>query len=71
MEFKFFNKIDWELLKSKKMNPPFIPIVRDEEDTSNINAKYLNAEVNESVNISSNTKHVDNFDGFTFPDPMK
>jgi hypothetical protein len=41
----FLEGIDWELVEKKKIKPPFIPIVKDELDLSNISTQYLNYDV--------------------------
>ena len=33
----FFNEIDWDLLSSKKLIPPYIPILSHLEDTAHFN----------------------------------
>ncbi|CCH58847.1 hypothetical protein TBLA_0A10690 [Henningerozyma blattae CBS 6284] len=39
----FFNDIDWELLKQKKIQPPFKPHLTSETDTSNFDPEFTQA----------------------------
>jgi serum/glucocorticoid-regulated kinase 2 len=63
----FFASIDWEKLYARKITPPFIPEVGDEED----NAKYFDSEftserVVDSFAVSVKEDKNASFDGFDF-----
>jgi len=63
----FFASIDWDLLVQKKITPPWIPEVKGEDDTRNIDAQFLQ----ESVNIDDDAENVTDavanaFEGFTY-----
>lgn len=37
---RFFDGIDWELLFQKKVTPPYVPQVRGQDDTSQIDPEF-------------------------------
>ena len=41
-EHQWFKNLNWELLLQKKLNPPFIPVIKSEMDVSNFDpVNYL------------------------------
>lgn len=70
----FFNDIDWELLKAKKIPPPFKPHIISETDTSNFDPEFTNTSaslINKQFQIASTPLSPGiqaNFKGFTFVD---
>lgn len=73
-EHPFFNDIDWDLLRDKKIPPPFKPHLSSETDTSNFDPEFTNA----STSIITKQFHLAstplspgiqaNFNGFTYVD---
>lgn len=70
----FFQDIDWEALKSKKMPPPFKPHLSSETDTSNFDPEFTNTSaslINKQFHLASTPLSPGvqaNFKGFTFVD---
>jgi len=64
----WFKHIDWEKLSRKEMTPPFIPPVKDSEDTSWIDEAFTSEPVRLSPTDSSsiNAALQGEFDGFAF-----
>lgn len=71
----FFNDIDWELLRLKKIPPPFKPHIASETDTSNFDPEFTNTSASlihktfqqvASTPLSPGIQA--NFKGFTFVD---
>ena len=65
----FFAKIDWNQLFKKEMEPPFKPIVRGPDDTSNIDKMFTNESPKETpgnANLSQQALEDNHFKGFTY-----
>lgn len=64
----FFKGIDWDQLLAKEITPPFIPPVKSEEDTSQVDPHFTSEDptlsVKEDSNISASAQS--EFDGFTY-----
>lgn len=73
-EHPFFNDVDWELLRQKKIPPPFKPHLSSETDTSNFDPEFTNTSasvINKQFQIASTPLSPGiqaNFKGFTFVD---
>ena len=39
---QFFQSLDWDDVFNKKVEPPFKPTVKDEEDTGNVDKSFVN-----------------------------
>lgn len=65
----FFKSIDWNLLKERKVKPPFIPNVKDECDTSLIDPILIedNATFSDEEFLSSTSKNAK--EGHTYVSP--
>jgi len=44
----FFSAIDWDLLVQKKLSPPYIPEVRTDDDTRNIDPAFTEASIHDN-----------------------
>lgn len=70
----FFNDVDWDLLLSKKIPPPFKPQVTSETDTSNFDPEFTQTSsslLHKQFNMSSTPLSPGiqaNFQGFTYVD---
>lgn len=70
----FFHDIDWDLLKSKSIPPPFKPHLTSETDTSNFDPEFTNASTSvlrkqmESGSTPLSPGIQANFKGFTYVD---
>lgn len=70
----FFNDVDWDLLISKKIPPPFKPQVSSETDTSNFDPEFTQTSssvLHRQFNMSSTPLSPGiqaNFQGFTYVD---
>lgn len=70
----FFHDIDWELLKTKNIPPPFKPHISSETDTSNFDPEFTNeptANLRKHLEIASTPLSPGiqaNFKGFTYVD---
>ncbi|CDK26676.1 unnamed protein product [Kuraishia capsulata CBS 1993] len=72
----FFNDVDWELLRHKKIPPPFIPHLASEMDTSNFDPEFTNTStsmINKQMMMMLGSTPLseaiqDNFKGFTYVD---
>lgn len=65
----WFNKINWDKLMKKQIEPPFKPTVTSEYDTRNIDKLFLNEPAKDTplVNdLSPNEKKHNHFDQFTY-----
>eukprot|EP00053_Salpingoeca_punica_P010651 m.95525 g.95525 ORF g.95525 m.95525 type:complete len:480 (-) comp15454_c0_seq4:471-1910(-) len=68
----FFRGINWDDVYNRKLQPPFVPKVADQLDTSNFDARFtkqmvIDSPVNETISKSVN----DLFQGFTYvPSPL-
>lgn len=73
-EHPFFADIDWNLLTSKKIPPPFRPHLSSETDTSNFDPEFTNASaslITKQFQVASTPLSPGiqaNFKGFTFVD---
>jgi protein-serine/threonine kinase len=74
-EHPFFQDVDWELLRQKKIPPPFKPHLSSETDTSNFDPEFTNTSasmINKQLhNVASTPLSPGiqaNFKGFTFVD---
>lgn len=73
-EHPFFQDVDWELLRQKKIPPPFKPHLSSETDTSNFDPEFTNTSaslINQQFHIASTPLSPGiqaNFKGFTFVD---
>jgi len=67
----FFASIDWDALLSKEIPPPFVPVIREEGDTSNFDPAFTRENPEMSPGRSSRLADLepDEFDGFTFMPP--
>lgn len=69
----FFADIDWDLLRQKKIPPPFKPSLTSDTDVSNFDPEFTNAPTEQrETHISGatplSTTIQDNFRGFTYVD---
>ncbi|GME75268.1 unnamed protein product [Ambrosiozyma monospora] len=71
----FFNDIDWDLLRQKKIPPPMKPHLENELDTSNFDPEFTNtstAAINKELNMLGTTPLSQavqaNFQGFSYVD---
>lgn len=70
----FFDDIDWENLKQKKIPPPFVPHIANELDTSNFDPEFTNAStsaINRQLMMGTTPLSQavqENFKGFTYVD---
>eukprot|EP00013_Stygamoeba_regulata_P015049 CAMPEP_0177681830 /NCGR_PEP_ID=MMETSP0447-20121125/30932_1 /TAXON_ID=0 /ORGANISM="Stygamoeba regulata, Strain BSH-02190019" /LENGTH=476 /DNA_ID=CAMNT_0019191287 /DNA_START=108 /DNA_END=1538 /DNA_ORIENTATION=- len=67
----WFKNMDWDALLNKQVKPPFIPPVKDVNDTSMVDPAFLGEDLKNSVPNTSDmaeTKDID-FDGFTYVAP--
>jgi len=66
----FFSKIDWKLLLEKKFPPPWVPEVRGEDYTGNIDESFLlePVTIQDEGESSGDVKETDDgeFEGFTY-----
>lgn len=65
----FFKDIDWEQLYNKEIEPPFIPVVNDEEDVTQIDPLFTNELPQETPVVSKlpdHEKEKNYYGGFTF-----
>jgi serine/threonine protein kinase len=46
---KWFKKINWDDVSEKKVKPIFKPVVKSEEDCSNIDMQFLREEIKETM----------------------
>lgn len=73
-EHPFFQDVDWDLLRQKKIPPPFKPHLSSETDTSNFDPEFTNTSasvINKQFHIASTPLSPGvqaNFKGFTFVD---
>lgn len=73
-EHAFFNDIDWDLLKSKSIPPPFKPHLSSETDTSNFDPEFTNESTSvlrkqmELASTPLSPGMQANFNGFTYVD---
>jgi serine/threonine protein kinase len=67
----FFKGIDWDLLVKKEMTPPFIPPVKNAEDTSQIDTTFTQEDAALSHEDASAISEADqaNFSGFAYVAP--
>ena len=65
MEHRFFAEINWDLVTNKQLQPPFIPSVSSDDDTSYF-LDYSQEDLNESqlVNESNHDYRSDFFKDF-------
>jgi hypothetical protein len=66
----FFAKIDWKLLLEKKFPPPWVPEVKGEDYTGNIDESFLleRVTIQDEGESSGDVKETDDgeFEGFTY-----
>jgi len=62
----WFSGLNWEDLLAKKIEPPYIPKVRSEMDTSNFSTEFTKERVKDTYVEPVNLAPQDQFDGFTF-----
>ena len=66
----FFAKIDWDQLHKKQIEPPFKPVVKGPDDTSNIDKMFTNETPKQTPgntgNMSPNALEANHFKGFTY-----
>jgi serine/threonine protein kinase len=66
----FFKLIDWEGLKQKKIQPPFIPEVNGDDDITNIDEAFTGMDIetclNDDENEEGNNGSGNDFEGFTY-----
>jgi serine/threonine protein kinase SCH9 len=73
-EHPFFQDINWEHLKEKKLPPPFVPHIANELDTSNFDPEFTTAStsaINRQLLLGSTPLSQavqENFKGFTYVD---
>lgn len=74
----FFKGLNWKKMLAKEIRPPIVPIVRQGiYDTTNFDAKYVNAKISESIpNSPLSTSQQLQFKGFSYmrtppPFPLK
>jgi len=62
----FFQGIDWDLLLLKKVVPPWVPEVKGEDDTRNIDAQFLQERVEDDAAEPVSETIANSFEGFTY-----
>ena len=68
---KYFSDIDWDLLNSQKIKPPFVPTIKGKKSTANFDREFTQASNRITKSSSRNTmlmQHED-FDGFEYTSP--
>ncbi|KAL6946931.1 Serine/threonine-protein kinase [Hanseniaspora vineae] len=53
----FLNDVNWELLRQKKIQPPFKPMLQNELDTSNFDPQFTSHQINHSLFSDSTSPH--------------
>ncbi|VDN55938.1 unnamed protein product [Dracunculus medinensis] len=68
-EHRFFEPIDFEMLLQKKLKPPFVPQIKDDMDTSQIDHEFIRQKPNPASLIPERTYNASDadFPGFSFP----
>lgn len=65
----WFGGTDWDLLAQKKVNPPFKPKIRKNNDTSNFDALFTKEPAAESIDAGDLlTPSPNYYTGFTYQD---
>ncbi|OWB72098.1 hypothetical protein B5S31_g1800 [[Candida] boidinii] len=70
----FFNDINWNLLRERKIPPPFVPHIANELDTSNFDPEFTNTStsvINKQLMLGTTPLSQaiqENFKGFTYVD---
>lgn len=73
-EHEFFNDINWQNLREKRIPPPFVPHIANELDTSNFDPEFTNAStsaINRQLMMGTTPLSQavqENFKGFTYVD---
>ena len=65
----FFAEIDWDKLYNREIEAPFIPEIKNDEDTSQIDQMFTNEAPQETLIVSKldvNEKEKNYYQGFTF-----
>lgn len=64
----FFSKIDWNKIKNKQLEPPFVPTIKSALDVSNFDADFINEQPRLSQIDGKLLKTIDGeiFKGFSF-----
>ncbi|VDM30348.1 unnamed protein product [Hydatigera taeniaeformis] len=67
----FFRRINWELIESRAIQPPFKPCVRDKRDTSNFDSAFteLPTELTPTDKLFIMNLSQTEFEGFSFVNP--
>lgn len=65
----WFSVIDWAKLGTKELKPPFIPNVKGDHDTSQVDTEFTSEAAVLSVSKDSDLGADGNFDGFTYAAP--
>ncbi|VDK23684.1 unnamed protein product [Taenia asiatica] len=67
----FFRRINWELIESRAIQPPFKPCVRDKRDTSNFDSAFteLPTELSPTDKLFIMNLSQSEFAGFSFVNP--
>lgn len=65
---RFFQNINWEKVYAKKIQPPLIPVIKNEMDLNNFHSMFTDENVNESsITPKENIpKEKDIYEGFTY-----
>ena len=65
----FFSDINWDALLEKRVTPPFIPKVRSQTDTSQIDSDFTDEVPRETIQENSHLLKTANIDQFTYAEP--
>lgn len=65
----WFKKIDWAVVESRSLPPPFVPIVNDELDVTNFDSRFTAQPAVDSPSESVLASYQDLFKGFTYVPP--
>ncbi|KIY49586.1 putative serine/threonine protein kinase [Fistulina hepatica ATCC 64428] len=61
-EHPFFKTIDFQQLYLRRVTPPFIPIVEDDESTTNFDPEFTTADISEILGVSDDESEYDEAD---------
>ena len=59
----FFNQVHWQDLLSKKLKPPFVPIINGDTDISNFSSEFTKCSVESKADSAGDFL---NYEGFSF-----
>ena len=72
IDHTFFSTIDWEALKLKKINPPYVPTLRDEVDLENFPNEFTTEKIEFTPDKMATIEQIDQseFRGFEYINPL-